>query len=81
MTADARASPGQPVGWHSVGVSRADVGVIGGSGFYEFLEDARGGRVSTPYGDPSAPLAIGTVAGRRWRSCRGTAPATRTRRT
>ena len=41
----------------------AAVAVIGGSGFYEFLDDAdRRGR-PTPYGDPSAPLAIGTVAG------------------
>ena len=43
----------------------ADVGVIGGSGFYEFLEDPEEVAVSTPYGDPTAPLALGTVAGRR----------------
>jgi len=41
----------------------AAVAVIGGSGFYEFLDDATDVEVSTPYGDPSAPLAIGTVAG------------------
>ena len=41
----------------------AAVAVIGGSGFYEFLDDATDVDVPTPYGDPSAPLAIGTVAG------------------
>ena len=39
------------------------VAVIGGSGFYEFLDDATDVKVPTPYGDPSASLAIGTVAG------------------
>lgn len=43
---------------------RADVAVIGGSGFYSFLPDATEHEVSTPYGDPSAPIAIGEVAGR-----------------
>ena len=37
--------------------------MIGGSGFYEFLDDAREVTVETPYGEPSAPLAIGTVGG------------------
>ena len=41
----------------------AAVAVIGGSGFYEFLDDATDVEMTTPYGDPSAPLAIGTVAG------------------
>jgi 5'-methylthioadenosine phosphorylase len=40
------------------------VAVIGGSGFYAFLEDPTAVEVSTPYGDPSAPIAIGEVAGR-----------------
>ena len=38
-----------------------DVAVIGGSGFYTFLEDPREIEVETPYGKPSAPIAIGTV--------------------
>lgn len=42
----------------------ADVAVIGGSGFYSFLPDATEHEVSTPYGDPSAPIAVGEVAGR-----------------
>lgn len=43
---------------------RADVAVIGGSGFYSFLPDATEHEVSTPYGDPSATVSIGEVAGR-----------------
>jgi 5'-methylthioadenosine phosphorylase len=42
----------------------ATVGVIGGSGFYEFLDDATEVVVETPYGSPSEALTIGTVAGR-----------------
>lgn len=41
------------------------VGVIGGSGFYDFLTDATTVRVETPYGDPSAELTIGDVGARR----------------
>jgi len=43
----------------------AEVAVIGGSGFYSFLDDPDTRPVSTPYGDPSAPVSVGTVAGRR----------------
>ncbi len=43
----------------------ATIGVFGGSGFYAFLEDADEKKVSTPYGDPSAPLVVGDVGGRR----------------
>jgi 5'-methylthioadenosine phosphorylase len=39
------------------------IGVVGGTGFYEFLEDARETAPETPYGDPSAPLTIGSVDG------------------
>jgi 5'-methylthioadenosine phosphorylase len=45
--------------------SRADVAVIGGSGFYSFLDDPVDVTVETPYGEPSAPVAVGEVAGRR----------------
>ncbi|WP_426242595.1 S-methyl-5'-thioadenosine phosphorylase [Nocardioides sp. LHG3406-4] len=45
-------------------IQRADVAVIGGTGFYSFLDDASEHRIRTPYGDPSASVAIGTVAGR-----------------
>jgi 5'-methylthioadenosine phosphorylase len=45
--------------------SLADLAVIGGSGFYDFLEDAEQVAFETPFGAPSEPLTIGTVAGRR----------------
>ena len=42
----------------------AEIGVFGGSGFYNFLDDVTTVAVHTPYGAPSAPLSIGTVDGR-----------------
>jgi 5'-methylthioadenosine phosphorylase len=39
--------------------------VFGGSGFYSFLEGIEEIDVETPYGPPSAPVAVGEVAGRR----------------
>ncbi|KQZ90272.1 purine nucleoside phosphorylase [Phycicoccus sp. Root563] len=44
---------------------RADLGLIGGSGFYEFFDQAERVSVSTPFGDPSDDLVIGEVDGRR----------------
>jgi 5'-methylthioadenosine phosphorylase len=44
---------------------RADIGIFGGSGFYEFLDDAEEIALDTPFGAPSAPLAVGEVKGRR----------------
>ena len=41
--------------------SPAPVGVLGGSGFYEFLADATPRVVTTPYGDPSAPIVEGEL--------------------
>jgi 5'-methylthioadenosine phosphorylase len=41
------------------------VAVIGGSGFYSFLEDPEAVTVETPYGAPSAAVSVGEVAGRR----------------
>lgn len=43
----------------------ADIGIIGGSGFYSFFDSAERVEVDTPFGAPSAPLTIGEVAGRR----------------
>jgi 5'-methylthioadenosine phosphorylase len=45
--------------------ARADIGVIGGSGFYSFLDDIEEVSVDTPYGPPSDPIALGAVGGRR----------------
>src|SRR5229473_918634 len=43
----------------------AGIGVVGGSGFYEFLEDAEEVTIDTPFGAPSDPVTVGEVAGRR----------------
>jgi len=55
---DTSAGPG-------AGSARADIGVIGGSGFYEFLTDAEPLSITTPFGDPSDDVLIGDLAGRR----------------
>ncbi|MEE1938434.1 S-methyl-5'-thioadenosine phosphorylase [Streptomyces sp. TRM 70361] len=44
---------------------QAEIGVIGGSGFYSFLDDVTELTVETPYGPPSDSLFLGEVAGRR----------------
>jgi 5'-methylthioadenosine phosphorylase len=38
----------------------AEIGVIGGSGFYELLTDVEHHTIQTPYGPPSGTLAIGS---------------------
>ena len=43
---------------------RASVGVLGGTGFYTFLDDPTAVPVTTPFGAPSEPPLVGTVAGR-----------------
>lgn len=40
------------------------VGIIGGSGFYALLDDAQEHEIDTPYGPLSAPITVGTLAGR-----------------
>ncbi|MDP3711518.1 MAG: S-methyl-5'-thioadenosine phosphorylase [Mycobacteriales bacterium] len=42
----------------------ADIGVIGGSGFYRFLADVREVEVETPFGPPSDPVVVGVVGDR-----------------
>jgi 5'-methylthioadenosine phosphorylase len=44
---------------------RAEIGVLGGSGFYAFLDDAEEVVVETPYGLPSDPIVLGEVEGRK----------------
>jgi len=41
------------------------IGVIGGSGFYKFLQTKESTRSQTPYGRPSASLKIASVKGKR----------------
>ncbi len=43
----------------------AEIGVIGGSGFYSFLDDAVRVRPQTPFGEPSDDIVIGSVEGRQ----------------
>jgi 5'-methylthioadenosine phosphorylase len=45
--------------------SAAEFGVFGGSGFTTFLDDVTTTEVDTPYGPPSAPVALATIGGRR----------------
>ncbi len=44
---------------------RASIGVIGGSGFYSWLDGATAVPVETPFGAPSEIPVVGEVAGRR----------------
>ncbi|MFB9520019.1 S-methyl-5'-thioadenosine phosphorylase [Streptomyces cremeus] len=48
-----------------VNAAQAEIGVIGGSGFYSFLEDVTEIQVDTPYGNPSDSLFLGEIAGRK----------------
>jgi len=45
--------------------SAAEVGVFGGSGFYSFLERVETVQLDTPYGKPSAPIALGELGGKQ----------------
>lgn len=49
------------------GQARADIGIIGGSGLYEMegLTQVREARIKTPFGDPSGPVILGQLEGRR----------------
>jgi 5'-methylthioadenosine phosphorylase len=43
----------------------AEIGIFGGSGFYSFLDRVATVELDTPYGKPSAPVAIGEVGEKR----------------
>jgi len=43
----------------------ADIGIFGGSGFYKLFDKYEEKVIETPYGAPSAPVAIGTMAGKK----------------
>jgi len=62
MTPSAETPVGSPGG---TGPARAEIGVIGGSGFYKFLTDSERLSITTPFGDPSDDVLIGDVGGRR----------------
>src|SRR5246127_4029991 len=46
-------------------MSKAVLGIIGGSGIYDLrgLENARGEAIKSPWGEPSAPVRHGMIAG------------------
>ena len=44
--------------------ARAEIGVLGGSGFYRLFSEARSLRMKTRYGVPSGPVTVADVAGR-----------------
>src|SRR5215469_13588263 len=46
-------------------MTKAVLGIIGGSGIYDLpgLENAREEAISSPWGEPSAPVRRGTIAG------------------
>lgn len=44
---------------------QAEIGILGGSGFYSLIEGLAEYTLSTPYGAPSAPVAVGELGGRR----------------
>jgi 5'-methylthioadenosine phosphorylase len=43
----------------------AEIGIIGGSGFYDLLTDGTDVEIETPFGPPAAPITIGQLGGRR----------------
>ena len=43
---------------------QAEIGVFGGSGFYELLDNPREHKVNTPFGAPSSPVMVGEIGGR-----------------
>jgi 5'-methylthioadenosine phosphorylase len=43
----------------------AEIGILGGSGFYGFIDTGRQVPVETPFGLPSEPPVVGEVGGRR----------------
>jgi 5'-methylthioadenosine phosphorylase len=62
MTPSAETSVSSSVGTTS---ARAEIGVIGGSGFYKFLTDSERVSITTPFGDPTDDILIGGLQGRR----------------
>ncbi len=43
----------------------AEIGIIGGSGFYDLADNLREIKVETPYGSPSGKIALGEISGRK----------------
>ena len=54
-----------PFAFHTDADALADIGVFGGSGFYQFLENTRTLRIETPFGSPSDEITLGEIKGKR----------------
>lgn len=46
-------------------MSKVEIGIFGGSGFYSFLENPEEIAVDTPYGAPSDKFLVGEISGRK----------------
>jgi len=44
---------------------QAEIGIIGGSGFYDLASNLKEIKVETPYGSPSDKIALGKIAGKK----------------
>jgi len=44
---------------------QVEIGIIGGSGFYEFIENGEEIEVETPYGKPSDKIVVGEIEGKK----------------
>jgi 5'-methylthioadenosine phosphorylase len=54
----------QIAGGSNVSSKAAKIGVIGGSGFYKFLQTKEASKLETPYGSPSASVKLSDVNGK-----------------
>jgi len=46
-------------------MNKAQIGIFGGSGFYNFLKNAQEIEMNTPYGEPSGKIVIGEYKGKK----------------
>lgn len=46
-------------------MNQAEIGIIGGSGFYDLASSLREIKVETPYGPPSDKIALGKISGKK----------------
>lgn len=46
-------------------ISKAEIGIIGGSGFYDLAVGLKEIKIETPYGPPSDKIGLGKIAGRK----------------
>jgi hypothetical protein len=56
-----------PLSSREIALAQAEIGIIGGSGLYSMkgLTDIHEVQLETPFGPPSDPYVLGTLAGRK----------------